>query len=56
MEVVKDAPPEVKQKALDAIRNSPRYLAVPVGVGVGGSLLDRASPTEVYLTPDGLPR
>lgn len=38
MEVVKDAPPEIKQKALDTIRNSSRYLAVPAAVGVGAAM------------------
>lgn len=39
MEVVKDAPPEIKQKALDTIRNSSRYLAIPALAGAGATAL-----------------
>lgn len=57
LDAVKDAPPDVKARVLKALSESPGFLAVPAAVGVGGSAinyLDR--PTEVYLTPDGLPR
>ena len=39
MEIVKDAPPEIQQRALDTIRNGARYLAIPAAAGAGAAML-----------------